>query len=191
MLGPEHSNSNSNTFIMKGSSVRSIWIYLTAIILQTDIISTNKQLITAVSQSSYKCAETSELKFLHGYTCIHAYNTQNFRQTCDSNNYVQVWRKVILRHILVQIKFETRKKNTGFYVLRQGVPEGRSSEWYTSFKQIKLWPWHVEVIPGVSVVGLVANKELCQVVSGIIIKTFMHKYSFKWAVAVGMKFQVH
>ena len=27
---------------------------------QTDIISTNKQLINAVSQSSYKCAETSE-----------------------------------------------------------------------------------------------------------------------------------
>ena len=42
----------------------------------------------------------------------------------------------------------------------------------------KPWPWHVEVIPGVSVVGLVTNKELCQVVWGIIIKNFMHKYSF-------------
>ena len=39
-----------------------------------------------------------------------------------------------------------------------GVPEGRSSEGYASFKQVKPWPWHVEVIPGVSVMGLVTNK---------------------------------
>ena len=45
--------------------------------------------------------------------------------------------EVILRHIFVQITFETRKRNTGFYVLRQGVPEGRSSERYASFKQVK------------------------------------------------------
>ena len=45
--------------------------------------------------------------------------------------------EVILRHIFVQFTFETRKRNTGFYVLRQGVPEGRSSERYASFKQIK------------------------------------------------------
>ena len=77
----------------------------------------------------------------------------------------------------MHITFETRKRNTGFYVLRQGVPEGRSSEGYISFKQIKSWPCHVEVIPGVSEVGLVINKELCQVVWGIIIKNFMHKYS--------------
>ena len=59
-----------------------------------------------------------------------------------------------------------------------GVPEGCSSEGYASFKQVKPWPWHVEVIPGVSVMGLVTNKELCQVIWGIIIKNFMHKYSF-------------
>ena len=35
-----------------------------------------------------------------------------------------------------------------------------------------------EVIPGVSAVGLVTNEELCKVVWGIIIKNFMHKYSF-------------
>ena len=35
-----------------------------------------------------------------------------------------------------------------------------------------------EIIPGVGVVGLVTNKEWCQVVWGIIIKSFMHKYSF-------------
>ena len=47
-----------------------------------------------------------------------------------------------------------------------------------SFKQVMPWPWHVEVIPGVSVVELVTNEELCKVVWGIIIKNFMHKYSF-------------
>ena len=78
----------------------------------------------------------------------------------------------------MQITFETRKRNTGFYVLRQGVPEGRSSERYAGFKQVKPWPWHVKVIPGVSVVWLVTNKELCHVSWGIIIKNFMHKYSF-------------
>ena len=67
----------------------------------------------------------------------------------------------------MQITFETRKRNTGFYVLRQGVPDGRSSEGYASFKQVKSWPWHIEVIPGVSVVGLVTSEELCKVVCGI------------------------
>ena len=38
--------------------------------------------------------------------------------------------------LYVQITFETRKRNTGFYVLRQGVPEGCSSEEYASFKQV-------------------------------------------------------
>ena len=71
------------------------------------------------------------------------------------------------------ITFETRKRNTRLYVLRQGVPEGRSSEVYASFKEVKSWLWHVEVIPGVSVVGLV-TKELCKVVWGIIIKNFNH-----------------
>ena len=50
--------------------------------------------------------------------------------------------------------------------MRQGVPEGRSSEGYASFKQVKPWPWHVQVIPGVSVVGVVTNKELRQLISG-------------------------
>ena len=72
----------------------------------------------------------------------------------------------------MQITFETRKKNTGFYVLRQGVPEGCSGERCASFKQVKPWPWHVDVIPGVGVMGLVSNKELCQ-------------------AAWGLKFQVH
>ena len=42
----------------------------------------------------------------------------------------------------------------------------------------KSWPWHVEFISGVSVVGLGTNEELCKVVWGIIIKNFMHEYSF-------------
>ena len=62
--------------------------------------------------------------------------------------------------------------------MRQGVPEGRCGEGCASFKQVKPWPWHAEVIPGVSVVGLVINEELCKVVWGIIIKSSMHKYSF-------------
>ena len=37
---------------------------------QTDIISTNKQLINAVSQSSYRCAQTSEINLFHVYTTI-------------------------------------------------------------------------------------------------------------------------
>ena len=78
---------------------------------------------------------------------IHVYNNHIFRQTCDSNKSVQIRRKVILRHVFVQITFETKKRNIGFYVLRQGVPEGRSSEGYASFKQDK--PWHVQVIPEV------------------------------------------
>ena len=78
----------------------------------------------------------------------------------------------------MQITFETRKRNTRFYVLKQGVPEGRSSEAYASFKQVKPWPWNVQVIPGVSVMGLVIDEELCKVVWGIIIKNFACKYSF-------------
>ena len=110
---------------------------------------------------------------------IHVHNTHIFRQTCDLNKSVHIWQKVILRHIFVQITFETTKRNTWFYILRQGVPEGRSSEGYASFKYVQPWPWHVAVIPGVGVlVGLVTNKELCQVIWGIIIKNFMHKYSF-------------
>ena len=70
----------------------------------------------------------------------------------------------------MQITFETRKRNTCFYIVRQGVPEGRSSEGYASFKQVKPWPRHIEVIPGVGVVGLVTSEELCKVIWGIIIK---------------------
>ena len=52
--------------------------------------------------------------------------------------------------VFVQIMFETRKRNTRFYVLRLGVPEGHSSEGYASFKQVDPWSWHIEIIPGVS-----------------------------------------
>ena len=47
--------------------------------------------------------------------------------------------------------FETRiTKNTGFYILRQGVPEGCSSKGYASVKQVEPLSWHIEVIAGVS-----------------------------------------
>ena len=76
---------NSKTLILKDSSVRSIWTYLTA----SPCCTTNtnkhdytvnryykhdKQLINAVSQSSYKCAEKSELYIFHGHTSLHIYN---------------------------------------------------------------------------------------------------------------------
>ena len=59
--------------------------------------------------------------------------------------------------------------------MRQGVPEGRSNGEYASFKQVKSWPWHVEVIPGVSVVELVTDAELCMVAWGIIIKNLRER----------------
>ena len=68
----------------------------------------------------------------------------------------------------MHITFERRKKNTGFYILRQGVPERRSSEGCASFKQVKSWPWHVKVILGVSVVRLGTNQEFFQAVWGIV-----------------------
>ena len=60
----------------------------------------------------------------------------------------------------MHVTFETRKRNKGFYVLREGIPQGRSSEGYASFKQVKLVrePWHVEVILGVSVVAGTGDK---------------------------------
>ena len=78
----------------------------------------------------------------------------------------------------MQLTFESRKRNTKVYILRQGVPEEHSNKGYASFKQVKPWSRHTEVILGVSVVGLVINKELCQVVWRTAIKNFMHKYPF-------------
>ena len=77
----------------------------------------------------------------------------------------------------MQIRFETRKRNTEIYVFRPGVPHGRSGEGYADFKQVKPWPWNVEVIPGVSVMGHVTSEELCKVVWRISTQNFMHKYS--------------
>ena len=66
--GLERENSNSKSLILKDSSVRSTWTYhLTASPCYTAntnkhnyTISTNKQLINAVTQCSYKYAEISE-----------------------------------------------------------------------------------------------------------------------------------
>ena len=78
----QRERKNSKTLILKeDTSVRSIWPVLAILqtqisttIPQTDIISTNKQLINAVSQSSNKCAETSEIHFFHGHTRIQQSN---------------------------------------------------------------------------------------------------------------------
>ena len=67
-------------------------------------------------------------------------------------------------------------KTNAVYILRQVVPEGHSSKGCASFKQVKPRPWRADVIPGVSVVGLVTHKVLCQVVWGTVINNFMqHK----------------
>ena len=76
---------------------------------------------------------------------------------------------------LCRLRLKQGREIQDFYVLRQGVPEGRSSESCASFKQVRSWPWHVDVIPGVSVVGLVTSEELCKVVWVIIIKNFIHQ----------------
>ena len=102
------------------------------------------------------------------HTCI---QHSDFRQTYDSNKSVQIGRQVIFRQIFVQTTFETRKISRGFYVLRQGDAEGRSCKGYASFKQIKPFPWHVEDTPGVSSVGLVTIKELCQVFWELLLRT--------------------
>ena len=92
---------------------------------------------------------------------------------CHSNKFDE---RLFSDIYLYRLRLKKGTEIHDFYILRQEVPEGRSSEGYASFKQVK--PWHVEVIPGVGVVGLVTKKELCQVIWGIIIKNFMHQYSF-------------
>ena len=57
--------------------------------------------------------------------------------------------------------------------MRQGDPEGRSSEGYASIKQAKTWLWHIEAIRGV--VELVTNEELCKVVWGITVENFLQR----------------
>ena len=49
-------------------------------------ISTNKQLINAVTQCSYKCAETSEQNFSVSLTYLYVYNIQIFRQHVIKTN---------------------------------------------------------------------------------------------------------
>ena len=74
---------------------------------QTNIISMIKQFINAVSQFLQMC-RSIRIKFLsRAYMTV--YNTEIFRQTCDQTNPSKFEEKVILRHILVQITFETRK----------------------------------------------------------------------------------
>ena len=100
--------------------------------------------------------------------CSRIYNT---------NKSGHVWRETIVGNIFVQITFETGKRDAWFYILTQGVPEGRTSEGEASFKEAKPRSWHVDVVPGFSAVGLVTNKELCHEVWGFVIKNFTHQYT--------------
>ena len=59
--------------ILKDISVRSIWTYLKPVlaILQTYMyMGIYEQLINAIIQSPYKYAQTPELNFIHGHTCV-------------------------------------------------------------------------------------------------------------------------
>ena len=114
-------------------------------ISQTDIISTNKQSINAEFPRNIG---NKFLLWTYMYTTIN-FLGKHVIQTNPPKLDERLFSHII---IFVQITFETRNRNTVFYVLRQGVPEGRSSNGYASFKQVKSWAWHVEIIPGVSVV---------------------------------------
>ena len=90
----EREDENSKTLTLKDSCVRSIWTYLTAShyyttitntnkhAYATNIISMNKQLINAVSQSSYKHAETLEMRErVHVYIIMY---TKANKKTCTT-----------------------------------------------------------------------------------------------------------
>ena len=77
--------------------------------------------------SSYKCAETSELNFFHGHTIkflgkrVIQINPSKFDERLFSDIY------------MCRLRLK-RRTEIHDYILRQGVPEGRSSEGYASFK---------------------------------------------------------
>ena len=92
-------------------------------------------MINAVSHFLQMCRNIG-IKFL---SWAYMYTTLKFLGKLVIQTNPSKFDERLLRHIFVQITFEIRKRNTGFYVL-QGVPEGRSSEGYASFKQIKPGP---------------------------------------------------
>ena len=143
-------------------------------------------MINAVLQRSYKCTETSELNFF-SWTW-HVYNNQKFRQTCDSNKSVQIWRKVSLTQIFV-----------GRLRLKQGREIQDFMFWGKEFRRdaqakdmLVLNKSSLALAPRsyswVSVVWLVTNKELCHVSWGIIIKNLcINILLLSRTVAVGFK----
>ena len=143
---------------------------------QTNIVSTIKQLINTVSHSEsqfLQMCRNIRIKFL---SWAYMYTTFRFLGKHMIQTNLSVFDERLFRPIFVQTMFQTRKRNTWFYILRQGIPEEHSSEGCASFKEVKPWPWHVEVIPGVGVVGLVtniSNKELCQVIWGITVRLLL------------------
>ena len=65
-------------------------------------------------------------KFL-SWTYLYVHNSQNVRHMCDSDKSVQVWQEVILKIIFVQVTFETRKRNTGFFYFEAGSSKEREN----------------------------------------------------------------
>ena len=81
--------------------------------------------------SSHKCAETSELNFFHGHTCIQHSICLGKRviQTNPSKFDERLFSDIYMCRLRLKRRTEIHD-----YILRQGVPEGRSSEGYASFK---------------------------------------------------------
>ena len=94
---------------------------------QTNILSTIKQLINAVSQFLQMCRNI-RIKFL---SWAYMYRTLKFlgKRVIQANP-SKFDERLFPDIVFEQITFETRKRNTGFYILRHGVPEGRSNEGY-------------------------------------------------------------
>ena len=121
--------------------------------------------------------ETSEINFFHGRTCIQITTIKFLGKHAMQTNPSR-FDKRLFSDIYLWISCLKQGREIQDFMFWGKGPEGHSSDGYASFKLLKSWPWHVELIPGVSVVGLVTNEELCKVVWGIIMKDFMHKYSF-------------
>ena len=49
-------------------------------------------------------------------------------------------------NMLVQITFETRTKNTGFYIRGREFQTDAPAKYVLDVKQVRPWFWHVEVI---------------------------------------------
>ena len=79
--------------------------------------------------SSYKFAKTSQLNFFHGHTTL-KFLSKRVIQTNPSKFDKRFFSDIYLCRLCLKQGREIHD----FYILRHGVPEGRSSQGYASFK---------------------------------------------------------